>query len=121
MTEEQEARLPLYARRELHRLRANLVHAEKQVATVFGDHPETARVVTDPYAEVPLALPQGEHSIVEFRSPLDSDKRRDHFQVRFAIDDPGALYVTGNGGVGTPSLGVIPHASNAVRIRWIPW
>lgn len=129
MTRDQEAQLPKYAQRELHRLRDDLRNAQAAVAAVFGN-PEGARVVVDPNSDTPLPLPGGDRALVEFRLTVDADERReqrvedgkrrpDYFQVRFASDSPDELYVSGY--KSGSALAVVPHASNAVRIRWVPW
>jgi hypothetical protein len=98
ITDEQMARLPAYARREIERLRADLADATKRL----GAGPEDSDTFADPYRDQPRPLGRG--TPIQFGADDLAN-----FNVR--LDKDGALKIQSS-----DPIVIAPGAANTVRI-----
>lgn len=105
MTPEQEARLPVYARREVERLRRDLAEARADAA-LRVEHEAGAGAWVNPYGAFPRAV-AGRYERVRFAKELDARRWLDVHR-----DSAGLFEVMVSGG-----LTIHPQVSNVIRIE----
>lgn len=107
MTDTREARLPVWARRELEHLRQRLREAESSAREArLATGPEDSDVILDPYDTTPIRLGKG----TRIRFLLSGgDPLRHYVDVRVSRGELDVL--------GGDTLAVIPWASNVVKVR----
>lgn len=114
MTPEQEARLPVFARRAIAELRYDLTRAQNAA--------EAARLATDPEQSLAVIERFGDHDPIGLGDPLVTFRLQingrwdEVFDVRRESDGRG-IDVSYRGG----ALHVVPAASNSIRVRPTEW
>ena len=110
-TDPREAKLPVWARTYIERLRRVAQDAERDRDEArLATNPAESDTVLDAYASIPIGL--GKSPNVRFR--LGSEERSEWIDVRTHRDHEGKTYVEVRSG---DSLLIRPQVTNVVRIE----